>query len=86
VGHAGEELIHTFAFAMKFGITASQIRDTVVAFPTFSADIKHMLERSRGRAGPTKCVGNPTPCFVSRFPSGSGVPRGERACESHSQP
>jgi glutathione reductase (NADPH) len=43
VGHAGEELIHTFAFAMKFGITASQIRDTVVAFPTFSADIKHML-------------------------------------------
>jgi glutathione reductase (NADPH) len=43
VGHAGEELIHTFAFAMKFGITASQIRDTVFAFPTFSADIKHML-------------------------------------------
>ena len=43
VGHAGEELIHTFAFAMKFGITASQIRDAVFAFPTFSADIKHML-------------------------------------------
>jgi glutathione reductase (NADPH) len=42
-GHAGEELIHTFAFAMKFGITASDIRDTVYAFPTFSADIKSML-------------------------------------------
>jgi glutathione reductase (NADPH) len=43
VGHAGEELIHLFAFAMRFGITASQIRDTVYAFPTFSADIKSML-------------------------------------------
>ena len=39
----GEELIHLFAFAMRFGITASQIGDTVYAFPTFSADIKHML-------------------------------------------
>jgi glutathione reductase (NADPH) len=43
VGHAGEELIHIFAFAMKFGITASQIRDTVFAFPTYSADIKSMV-------------------------------------------
>ena len=43
VGHAGEELIHIFAFAMKFGITANDIRDTVYAFPTFSADIKNML-------------------------------------------
>jgi glutathione reductase (NADPH) len=42
VGHAGEELIH-IAFAMKLGITASDIRDTVDAFPTFSADIKSML-------------------------------------------
>jgi glutathione reductase (NADPH) len=43
VGHAGEELIHVFALAMKFGITAGAIRDTVYAFPTFSADIKSML-------------------------------------------
>jgi glutathione reductase (NADPH) len=43
VDHAGEELIHIFSFAMKFGITASDIRDTVYAFPTFSADIKSML-------------------------------------------
>jgi glutathione reductase (NADPH) len=43
VGHAGEELIHIYAFAMQFGIAASQIRDTVYAFPTFSADIKSML-------------------------------------------
>lgn len=43
VGHAGEELIHVFALAMAHGITASQIRDTVFASPTFSADIKSML-------------------------------------------
>ena len=43
VGYAGEELIHVFAFAMKFGITASQINHAVFAFPTFSDDIKHML-------------------------------------------
>lgn len=43
VGHAGEELIHVFALAMKFGIRASQIGDMVYAFPTFSADIKHLL-------------------------------------------
>ncbi len=42
-GHSGEELIHLFAFAMAHGITARQIRDTVFAFPTFSADIKNML-------------------------------------------
>lgn len=43
VGHSGEELIHLFAFAMRFGITASQIRDTVFAFPTFAADVKSMV-------------------------------------------
>jgi glutathione reductase (NADPH) len=43
VGHSGEELIHIFALAMAHGITATRIRDTVFAFPTFSADIKSML-------------------------------------------
>lgn len=43
VGHASEELIHLFAFAMKHGITAAQIRDTVYGFPTFSADIKSLV-------------------------------------------
>jgi glutathione reductase (NADPH) len=43
VGHTGEELIHLFAFAMKFGITAGQIHDTVYAFPTFAADVKHLV-------------------------------------------
>lgn len=43
VGHAAEELIHIFAFAMKFGITANDIRETVYAFPTFTNDIKNMV-------------------------------------------
>jgi glutathione reductase (NADPH) len=43
LGHAGEELIHIFALAMKHGITASEVTDFVYGFPTFSADIKSML-------------------------------------------
>jgi glutathione reductase (NADPH) len=43
LGHAGEELIHIFALAIKHGITAGAIRDQVYGFPTFSADIKSML-------------------------------------------
>jgi glutathione reductase (NADPH) len=36
-------LIHIFALAIKHGITATEIRDFVYGFPTFSADIKSML-------------------------------------------
>jgi len=43
VGHAGQELINVFGLAMRFGITASQIKDNVYAYPTFTSDIKHML-------------------------------------------
>lgn len=43
VGHAGEELIHIFALAMQHGITATQLRQAVYGFPTFSADIKSMV-------------------------------------------
>jgi glutathione reductase (NADPH) len=43
LGHAGEELIHIFGLAIKHGITATEIRDFVYGFPTFSADIRSML-------------------------------------------
>jgi len=43
VGRGGEELIHLFAFAMKFGITAAALRDTVYAFPTYASDIKNVV-------------------------------------------
>jgi len=43
VGHSGQELINLFGLALRFGLTAAQIRDNVYAYPTFSSDIKHML-------------------------------------------
>lgn len=43
VGHSGEELIHLFAMAMKFGISATDVRENVYAFLTYSADIKSMI-------------------------------------------
>ncbi|MFO1112178.1 MAG: NAD(P)/FAD-dependent oxidoreductase [Bradyrhizobium sp.] len=43
VGHAGQELVNIFALAMRFGITATQVRENVFAYPTFASDIKHML-------------------------------------------
>ena len=43
VGHGSEELIHLFTFAMKFGITTSDFRETVYAFPTYANDVKSMV-------------------------------------------
>jgi glutathione reductase (NADPH) len=43
LGHAGEELIHIFALAIKHNIKASDVRDLIYGFPTFSADIKSLL-------------------------------------------
>jgi glutathione reductase (NADPH) len=43
LGHAGEELIHIFALAMKHSIAASDVKDLIYGFPTFSADIKSMF-------------------------------------------
>ena len=43
VGHGAEEIIHLFAFAMKQGITAQGLGESVYAYPTFASDIKHML-------------------------------------------
>ena len=43
VGHAGQELVNLFGLAMRFGLTAAQIRDSIYAYPTFSSDIRHML-------------------------------------------
>ena len=43
VGHHGEDLIHLFAMAMRHGIPASAIKDSIYGFPTFAADVKNML-------------------------------------------
>lgn len=43
VGHSGQELVNLFGLALRFGITASQMRENIYAYPTFSSDIRHML-------------------------------------------
>ena len=44
VGHGAEEIIHLFAFAMRHGVTAGGLADTVYAYPTNASDIKFMLQ------------------------------------------
>jgi len=43
VGHQGEELIHLFALAMAHGISATELKNSQYAFPTFSSDVKNLL-------------------------------------------
>ena len=43
VGHQGEDLIHLFALSMRHGISASELKASHYAFPTFSADMKSMV-------------------------------------------
>lgn len=43
VGHHAADLVHLFAFAMKFGISADQMKDTIYAFPSFSSDVKNLI-------------------------------------------
>ena len=43
VGHHGEDLIHIFAMAIRFGITASELKDMPMAFPTFASDSKNLF-------------------------------------------
>lgn len=43
LGHGATEIIHVFAFAMKHGVTANELADTVYAYPTFASDIKFMV-------------------------------------------
>lgn len=43
LGHHGDELIHLFALAMRHGISASDLKSSLYAFPTFAADMKSMI-------------------------------------------
>ena len=43
IGHHGEDLINLFVLTMKNGITASVLKDTIFAYPTFSTDVKNMF-------------------------------------------
>ena len=43
IGHNGEDLINLFVLAMKNDIPASSLKDTILAYPTFSSDVKNMF-------------------------------------------
>ncbi len=43
VGHRAEELVHIFALAMQHGITATKLKESQFAFPTFSSDVKNLF-------------------------------------------
>jgi glutathione reductase (NADPH) len=43
VGHGAAETIHAFAFAMRHGLRARDLKETVYAYPTFHADIKYLV-------------------------------------------
>lgn len=43
IGPDAAETINLFALAMKFGLTVTDIKSTLFAFPTFSADVRSML-------------------------------------------
>jgi len=45
VGKRAEEMIHLFAFAMKFGVSADQMAKLVYAFPTSSSEVKSLVAR-----------------------------------------
>ncbi len=43
VGHGAEEIIHLIGFAMCHNLKASDLKDFVYAYPTFSSDLKFLL-------------------------------------------
>jgi glutathione reductase (NADPH) len=43
VGHHGEDLIQLFALAMAHGITASALRESPSAYPTFASDLRNLF-------------------------------------------
>lgn len=43
LGPSAEETINLFALAMKFSLTATDLKSTLFAFPTFAADVRNMV-------------------------------------------
>jgi glutathione reductase (NADPH) len=44
LGLNAEEVINLFALAMKYGLTATQLRSTIFAYPSISYDLNYMLK------------------------------------------
>jgi glutathione reductase (NADPH) len=43
MGHGAVEIINTFAVAIKYGVTASELGNIVYAYPTMTNDIKFLV-------------------------------------------
>ncbi|MGH7897675.1 MAG: dihydrolipoyl dehydrogenase family protein, partial [Candidatus Binatia bacterium] len=43
LGHGAPETIHAFAFAIKHGLGAEDLRETVYAYPTFHSDLRFLV-------------------------------------------
>lgn len=43
LGPHAEETINLFAFAMKSGTRASDLRETIFAYPTLASDVQYMI-------------------------------------------
>ena len=43
VGHGAEEVIHLLSFAIKHGVTATELAGGVYGYPTFSSDLKYLV-------------------------------------------
>ena len=43
LGPGAEETINLFALAMKFGLSSTDLKSTLFAFPTFAADVRNMV-------------------------------------------
>ncbi len=43
IGHSADEVINVFALAMRNGLTAEQIEETIFAYPTMFSDVEFMV-------------------------------------------
>lgn len=43
LGHTAEEIINIFAFAIRYGIKAEDLKRMIYAYQTSASDISHMI-------------------------------------------
>jgi glutathione reductase (NADPH) len=43
LGHGAADVIHTFAFAIRFGLTAKDLKDFIYAYPTNTSDVRFLV-------------------------------------------
>ena len=43
IGHSADEVMNVFALAMRNGLTAEQIGETIFAYPTMFSDVEFMV-------------------------------------------